>query len=480
MSNLRIEKPFEKDFRQKRIMAFLTMCMALFCLFCFLTSTAIRDFSTITELQITSDIEDTQSLVQSIVETEITDQNLAEIVSAAANNADIVANTDIATRNLESIRNALDIQLTRQDDPSKYTLSIHYIGQGTDCEKYLTKTFAQQIASRLDSRSETNVSRDRVTDLIAVVQDQCADFSNNHYTNLETSLSQINQINAQLSDVHVSVQDLKQTGYLRNPESKLKDGEKIRQAVIALDQIREGVKLLGQPGFGVPDHENLDQAISDVRQELYALQENSADLQSGPIRVVNTSLPTEGIDTKPILSTLENVDTDSLQYELGQLRDSIQGHAVKVREKLTELQLANHTVDDGYLVVDSMMKLQTKPVQTAPGLPHLLLFGFISTFVAAAVAMAYQPALEGIGYESATHVSQKLGIPVVAETNRQDKTSKKRSGGIANTIVRISEVVLFAFLLLIILLCIVQADIREAMFANPLHGLAKISALFFG
>ena len=136
-------------------------------------------------------------------------------------------------------------------------------------------------------------------------------------------------------------------------------------------------------------------------------------------------------------------------------------------------------MSDGTLTVDSIKQLRTTPFRSSPGLSHIILFGLISCFLGACISVAYQPAMDGLGFDSPEQTAKALGIPVIA-TIMPTASTVEHPNGIANTVVRVAEVVLFAFLLLIILLCLVQPEIREAMFANPFYGLSKISALFFG
>ena len=111
MPDRHTQKPYEIDFRKKRISAFLTTSLALFCLILFLTSASIRQFTTFTDLQITSDLANIQSHIRTAIDEHTSDEKLSSYVTSAANNADLVANPDIATHNLAEIRDSLDMQL---------------------------------------------------------------------------------------------------------------------------------------------------------------------------------------------------------------------------------------------------------------------------------------------------------------------------------------------------------------------------------
>ena len=256
-------------------------------------------------------------------------------------------------------------------------------------------------------------------------------------------------------------------------------------SVQTLDQISSAVSQLGSPGIQI-NMESIEDAFGEMRELLVGLQNQIAakKVEGGPIRVVNTSIPSRNSAAGPILGSLEAIDTDSLDMELHNLRESVRDNAIKLREGLGGVQMASSSTPSGSLIVNSIAKLKTSPVQSGPGVPHFILFGLISCFLGSCIAMAYQPALEGVGFASLDDTTHKLALPVVATLNQpanaDDQNTETKRFGFANMIVRVSEIVLFAFLLLIILLCIVQADIREAMFASPFYGLSKISALFFG
>lgn len=475
-----MKKPFERSFRQKRVSAFLTTSLALFCLCCFVASASIQQFATSTDLKLTSDIQDTHSFVRSVVEQQTTDEQLSKFVTAAANQVELVANTDIATHNLAVIRDSLDVQLARQPDSSEYVVSIHYRGYGTDCERYLTANFAEQLANRLDSRIVTSDAKASLSRLIAEFEQRLAGFTNLQYEDLEMAESQLIQINAELSNVHRAIQQLRPQ--VQPNQSGTVDLQKIFASINTLDQIRSAITQIGQPGIQV-DREGIGVALKQMRGQLVDLQGKmvaSAKENSGPIRVVNTSLVSHSSDTQPILNSLEQIDTDSLESGLAEMQESIRSQAVQLRAGLVELKQANNSLFDGKLTVDSVSPLKTQPIESAPGLAHLMLFGFLSIFIGTCVAMVYQPALDGVGFDSIDDASQQLGIPVVAKLHHDSPSLSPKPLEIASTIVRVSEVVLFAFLLLIILLCLAQPEIREAMLTNPFYGLSRISAMFFG
>lgn len=479
-------KPYEKAFIWKRISAFLTTSMALFCLMSLLTSTSIKEFTTTTKLQIHSDMANTHSHVKTIIEEQTSDQQLSNFVAAAASNADLIANADIATHNLAVIRDSLGIQLSGEQDQRRFILSIQYRGKGTDCEKYLTRNFAQALARRLDSRLIDVQQQTQLSDLIAKVEDRIRISSDIHYSDLESASANVARINDDLSNLHHAVQNLKsESGNQYNGHPDI-DPERIIASVRTLDQIKTAINQLGSPGIQI-NMESIEVAFDDMRDHLVGLQNTLAEKQiegHGPIRVVNTSIPSRSSAAGPILGALEAIDTDSLDLELKNLRESVRGNAIKLREGLANVQMASNSLPRGNLIVDSIAKLKTAPIQSGPGLPHLILFSLISCFIGSCIAMSYKPALDSVGFASLDDTTQSLGLPVVATLNQQvdpaDQNTKTKRVGFANTIVRFSEIALFAFLLLIILLCIVQSDVREAMFANPFYGLSKISSFFFG
>ena len=131
--------------------------------------------------------------------------------------------------------------------------------------------------------------------------------------------------------------------------------------------------------------------------------------------------------------------------------------------------------------VTSVKGRTMQPVNGAPKLPHMVLLSLFSVLIAATVAAAYHP-LEDKGFHNIDHVTNKLGVPVVATLgDASQKTNPEESWfdtPLANQVVHVAEITLFAITVIAASFCIFNPDIRAAFANNIYHGFARIFWMF--
>ena len=131
--------------------------------------------------------------------------------------------------------------------------------------------------------------------------------------------------------------------------------------------------------------------------------------------------------------------------------------------------------------VTSVRGRTMQPVNGTPEMPHIFLLSLISGLSAGLVATAYRP-LEAKGFYNVDHVTNKLGVPVVAtigdvsqETNGEESWFDTP---LANQVVHVAELTLFAITIVVASFCIINPGIRSAFANNIYHGFARIFWMF--
>ena len=213
---------------------------------------------------------------------------------------------------------------------NQYVLSIQYRGRGTDCEKFLTRRIAHALARQLDSRLSHAHAKDKIAEVITAIEQQINHSSDHQFSSLESASKFVSQINAELSNIHRSVEELDRLSPPRIREGLSVSTDQILTAVNTLDEINAAINQLGQPDRQV-DVERVDEALTNIRQLLVNFQrdvESSKSGSKGPMRVVNTSLGTRNSRTGEVLTSLQQIDTDTLQRDLTGVSQEIRDNAV--------------------------------------------------------------------------------------------------------------------------------------------------------
>ena len=172
------------------------------------------------------------------------------------------------------------------------------------------------------------------------------------------------------------------------------------------------------------------------------------------------------------------MDSARFKGQLGELRNDLQVGIAAQRETVGQLVV----VANRARVIDSLVQqdIQTKslPVGGVPSPDQLLLFGLVSVVSGLLVGVTYRPELADNGFHSCQHVSDLLGLPVVAEFRSAGDfmtVRPLRPLALSNHFVAFSEVSLMAFVLLMITTCFLVPGIGEMFAHNPFAGLAKLT-----
>ena len=162
--------------------------------------------------------------------------------------------------------------------------------------------------------------------------------------------------------------------------------------------------------------------------------------------------------------------------EIGKLRDTVE----ELTSMIEQAHNQNSTTNGAIFSVRQVRAKSMEPIGCDPKWPNLILLGLLSSLVGAAVAFNFRP-FEEKGFESLASIPSRLGIPVAATFNSRLSAEGKRSEPVshwANSIVRISELFLFAATLIVLGFCFINTEIREAFSDNLFHGFSRIFWMF--
>lgn len=145
--------------------------------------------------------------------------------------------------------------------------------------------------------------------------------------------------------------------------------------------------------------------------------------------------------------------------------------------------------------VEGVSARSSLPADGIPQLPLVLSLAMVAGLAASVVTICYRP-FDDAGFESVSTMKSVLGVPVVATLtrpataeppsvhstlNRFGKSSPSQPPVFwANQVVRVAELILFSATLVVLGVCILNADIRAAFSENLFHGMARIIWMFKG
>ena len=172
-------------------------------------------------------------------------------------------------------------------------------------------------------------------------------------------------------------------------------------------------------------------------------------------------------------SSIEAIDVQPLRTILTDIRNRSDYQA----SLLLKQERANNE-----LLVDELKTSQTIPINGTPSIASTILLGLLALVVASVVAIKFEPFAER-GFESSNRIENRLGIHNVAEIRESDTEnheSEKVSVPWSNRTAQIAGLALFGIFVVVAGFVLVDSEVRETFFDNPLYGCAKIVRIFAG
>ena len=241
---------------------------------------------------------------------------------------------------------------------------------------------------------------------------------------------------------------------------KAAQNQSIDEATWIVDQIESELGYVKQSLTHVGSSSNFGESESQTSSGTPFQYASSSRTISEPIDPVDISTTIGSIDIHPLREILTDIRT----------RSDVQANLLSKHEKT-----GDHSVK-------KLKSSQTRPINGSPGLASAVLLGLLSIVIAMTVALRLDPFVSR-GFDSSNSLEAKLGVPIVAEIQQHHDTSSTKSKQAvpwANRIAHYSGLCLFGVFVVVAGFILVNSEVRETFFENPLYGCAKIVRIFAG
>ena len=466
------KRSYRKVFRRRRLRALLVSGLAVFVGCCLACALGVQGFTTTTELTLrTSGAVDWTGQVRKAVQDSL---DRAFVESAMGNVKQQMANASSTLSSLERTRfeEPIRFRVERDKAASVYRIKLYLIGDGSAQESLLLSYLAANISRQLyqvNDLPESIGEYDQQAQALNQSLDELASLCGRPWKSIEDRLEQLDNelrgLYEQLKSRDVTTKSMVGVGdTIAEMNSLVQQWMKLKK-----ESGTESAKSL--PG----EYDLMTERLAILQSRLQSL---AGVFQQASGRPTFLSVGHEGRPDGQILESLELMAPGLLNDQLGELRSELQLAIAAHRETVSQLTVVANR--DG--VIDRLVQqdVQTKslPLGGVPRSDQLLLFGLVSVLSGLVVGLTCRPELMDNGFHSSHHVSDLLGLPVVAEfRGAGDFMSGQPSTPLAlsNHFVAFSEVSLAAFVLLMVTACFLVPGIGEAFAHNPFAGLAKLT-----
>jgi len=469
------EKPYEAIFFRRRLFAFFTIALSVFCALVFISSISDRQFETVSSVDVSGKGDRPEIMLHRLIGNEINDSKLSAHLELAFQKSNL-AEQDFQNIDLDVVRDSIDFRIAKRQSGG-FRLTTAFNGDGSVIEKDLTRSLTRSLAEGIGSRESIADSVYQVEQQFGQIFDTVKINATELHKELNIANQLVNELNLELSNVHQSIEQLK---YRQKPEASndrfvdKKHEAQFRAMVTELKQKLAEIETVKEEW----QFEQLRDSIADINTRIKNFDPQRQVSSEQPVRILNASLAAGDAEVGTILSTLDSLDIDTVQSKIGQLQTNATTDANRLDAELRQLKSMTRNLSSNNFVVSCITDAKTQPADSAPLRRQLLLFGMLASGIGLAVSMAYRPELIGIGFEDTEEVENTLGLPVIATLDVNEDEESSNSCW-ANSLLRFCEIALFGFILLTAILCLIQPDLRVAFFENPFFGMSKLSRLFF-
>ena len=185
-------------------------------------------------------------------------------------------------------------------------------------------------------------------------------------------------------------------------------------------------------------------------------------------------------DSDDVSATIDSIDLGSLREVLSEIRKQADAQANLIDVQPPAAPNADLT---GPMVVGDPSQIQTRPLDNVPSRFSCCLLVLVSIIAGSVVAINFEP-FESCGFENARSVGRLLGIPVIAQivvdTTSSSSEPEKKQSSWANRAAAIAGLMLLGVCVVIAGFVLVNPEVRDAFYENPLFGCTKIIRIFAG
>lgn len=482
-------RPYETAFLWKKRYVFAVTSLVVMLMLSLIVSSSIREYSTSSVIEMSVVGNDPNLLCRRLVDAEIADSGLSRHVQTAKENTGLLINHAINRADLDTIRNDLVFDLENVGS-RRWRLAIRMRGAGTDCERSLTGSIADSLAGKLTTENLARETYQQLESSFTSLRENLQQLSGQRHRELVSANRSVEQLDAGLSDIYQQLESLSPFDVPNDqlasdnpidPESQAAELARILDALESrlrdMDEIQSGEEFA-----------RLSESVDDVRTQLDRIEPEKTRLRSSagetPLRVVNTELPRRSAVAAGLLESVEGLDTDSLRAKISQVQQNLRTDTNQILSQIKETQRLAGELANNRIVLQSVHAPKTTPAKPLPGLSTMFLLACVSVGAGIAGAVWYQPALTGVGFENFEQLGRRLKLPVIArinpESEKESVANEDQGPFTSNAVFQVCEIVLFTFAALLVVLCILQPEVRIAFLENPLLGLAKLAELVMG
>lgn len=483
-------KPFETKFLRRKISAMVLTAVAAFLTMCIVWAFYNSGFHSHGEMVINCSKEaPAHEVLQRLVSEEMEDENLSRHILVVSEKAGI-ENDDVINRRFPKIRDAFEFKISKHNTLPEYQLAGAFDGHGSEGERLLLKSIMHRIGKKIEGETQS-IAGPEVDQQYTRIQGNIERMAASRHAELEDATQNLQHLDADLSVVFEEVSSIRS---LPDPVAEVEQPSEYEvdpTALALMKSLAEQLESLlaerdllnTSESSSVSRINAVENDIREVRGEIEDLEASypEALVKKQNIPTMNVSHVKDGAIDQALRS-IESLDTHTVRTKIGDVQTAIRSDAVQQREDVATLRLLTDKNIAASYTVREVSPVKHSPKNTPSG-GHLLLFGLASLALGSVVSTYFRPEMLDQGFDSAEQAGALLGVPVVGQISAPGnpfEVNESRTTNLANRIVSFSEILLFAFLLVVIFLCFANNGIRQAFFENPLHGVARIAWMFFG
>jgi hypothetical protein len=356
-----------------------------------------------------------------LIKEETTNERIEAIV-AQIESAGKLRSKQLEFRDHDSIRESLQVGI--YDREQGYEFLIGYDGEGGEDERELVHLLTTRIAHRFDPIGNSDIAQELIDNQLLESPGSLDDFQAAQNKSVDEATWLVDQIENDL------------------------------------ESAKHSLAQIGNPSGQVDMHS--EESVPGSSPFQYASNK----------KVV--------VDTGQVTSVIDSIDIQSLRSTLIEIRQRVDFQTDLLRQETMAKQTSPHPEKH---VVKRLRATETQPINGTPSLPSLILIGLFSLVIGATVSVNLRP-FTNLGFENTKSIEQTLGVPVVAELRSLDSNvgSESETGKIpwANRVVKIAGLSLFGIFVVVAGFVLINSEVRNSFFENPLFGCAKIIRIFAG
>ncbi len=369
---------------------------------------------------------------------------------------------DANPEQLDSIRRRLTYALLPTTDNAPLSIQVNFLGNGSASEQ----SFLERFIEALDKQIGQQISKTAFP--MGVKPTPISKNRQSQVDGIRTSLTRTFQHMEHLAEQLATAKESVQLGIQQQRIGP--DVGQQRQLMFELDQLQsQKTELLGKFTVTHPTLVELQQRIEAIKQSISEIETSVST--SSPYQPASYQRSADVQIWLDLAAKLKDLDVEQIQSSLIQLEQSWNG-------LLWELEQSK---DADPILGDERNDFRARPIQTKPlGLLGQrffpLMMALLSLGIGVLVASIASQHLTDRGFDSPGELSEVLGLPiigVVALVRNSRRQETKADMGFRR-LLKLSEILLFTTLLIVVAIAVRSPEIRQALLENPIQALCQV------